>query len=84
MNDSQTAVLELIRRYDGACPRDFANHDIYRYSARIFELREMGYRIVSHRCRRHHHQKPIVEYRLLAAPKAGRVAEFDPITGGWK
>lgn len=68
MTDSQTAVLELIRYYDGACPRDFANHDIYRYSARIFELREMGYRIVSHRCQRHAHKNRIVQYVLLGTP----------------
>ena len=68
MNDSTRAVLELIRVYDGACPRDFANNDIYRYSARIHDLRKMGYRIVAHKCQRHAHRNRINQYVLLAEP----------------
>ena len=69
MNSSQTAVLELIRRYDGACMRHFANHNIGRFGARIHELRKMGYRIVQHKCRHHDfHKTHVVEYRLLATP----------------
>ena len=68
MNSSQTAVLELIRRYDGACMRHFANHNIGRFGARIHELRKMGYRIIKHQCRHHKHQHYVPEYRLLATP----------------
>ena len=39
MNDSTRAVLELMRVYDGACAKTFALNDIYRYSARIHDLR---------------------------------------------
>ena len=68
MNGSQTAVLELIRRYDGACGRHFANHNIGRFGARIFELKQMGYRFVKYPCRHHKHQHYVPEYQLLATP----------------
>ena len=72
MTGSQQAVLETMRRYGGACPRDFANHDIYRYSARILELREQGYRIITHKCQRHTHRHHMVQYVVLGEPKEGR------------
>ena len=69
LNSGQQKVLDLIRRFDGACKRHFNNEDISRYGARIFELRKMGYRIVQHKCRHHDfHKTHVVEYRLLATP----------------
>ena len=64
MNDSTRAVFELMFYYDGACPRTFGQHDIYRYSARIHELRQMGYEVKSRPCRSpiHAHTKRINEY----------------------
>jgi hypothetical protein len=62
MKPSTEAVLNLIRRYDGACPRHFANHDIYRYGARIKDLRDAGYRIGKRRCSKHHHRHVMWEY----------------------
>lgn len=67
--DCTRAVVELMLRYDGACPRHFANHDIYRYSARIHELRELGWKVGKRRCTHHHHQKVIWEYYIEEAPR---------------
>ena len=66
MNDSTRATLEIMRVYDGACPHTFADNNIYRYSARIFDLRQQGYRIGSRRCRSpiHSHTKRIMEYYI--------------------
>ncbi len=36
----------------------------YRYSARIFDLRTRGVRIVDAKCLRHEHRAPMVEYVL--------------------
>ena len=36
----------------------------YRYSARIFDLREDGFVIEDHPCTRHDHRAAMVEYRL--------------------
>ena len=64
MNDSTRAVLEIMRVYDGACQKTFASNDVYRYSARIFDLRQLGYRIGARRCRSpiHTHTRRIMEY----------------------
>lgn len=64
MNDSTRATLEIMRVYDGACPDTFALNHIHRYSARIFDLRKLGYRIGSRRCRSpiHSHTRRIMEY----------------------
>ena len=68
MNASTRAVLEVIRVHDGACARTFALNDIYRYSARIKELRDVGYRIVKTPCRKHHHRNVLWEYQILSEP----------------
>ena len=70
MNDSTRAVFELMRVYDGACPRTFTLNDIYRYSARIYDLRQLGYRIGSRRCRSpiHSHTRRIMEYYIEEGP----------------
>ena len=67
MNDSTRAVFDLMFYYDGACPKTFADHKIYRYSARIYDLRKMGYQIGSRRCRSpiHSHTKRINEYYVV-------------------
>ena len=65
MNNSTRATLEIIRTYDGACPRDFANNDIYRYGARIYDLRQAGYSIIKTPCKKHHHTRRIYQYRLI-------------------
>ena len=66
MNDSTKAVLELMRVYDGACAKTFALNDIYRYSARIHDLRNQGYRIGARPCTSplHTHTHRINEYYL--------------------
>jgi hypothetical protein len=69
MKPSTEAVLALMRRFNGACPRDFANHDIYRYGARIFELRRAGWTIGTLKCRRHRHRRRIVRYVIVQGPK---------------
>ena len=66
MNDSTKAVFELMLVYDGACPEVFTNNKIYRYSARIHDLRKQGYRVGSRRCTSpiHTHTRRINEYFL--------------------
>ena len=64
MNDSTRAVFELMRVYDGACPKVFAINDIWRYSARIHDLRNAGYKVGARPCTSpiHSHTKRINEY----------------------
>ena len=66
MNDSTRATLEIMRVYDGACPNTFTMNNIYRYSARIYDLRKIGYKIGSRRCRSpiHSHTRRIMEYYI--------------------
>lgn len=67
MKPCTRTVLELLRSYDGVCPRTFATFDIYRYGARIFELRhDHGYEIGTRRCsnQSHWHRRRIDEYYL--------------------
>ena len=68
MNDSTRAVLETMRFCDGACARTFAESDIYRFGARIYDLRQLGYRITKTPCRKHHHRNVIWEYQILSSP----------------
>lgn len=71
MKPSTEAVLDLIRRLDGACPQDFAEQiHTARYSARVMELRNLGYTIVRERCIRHPHRNFIELYRLVGVPDA--------------
>ncbi len=37
----------------------------YRYSARIYDLRQGGFKIEDKKCLRHSHRAPMVEYRLI-------------------
>ena len=71
MKQSTANVLHLIRRSEaGACGRDFMEHNIARYGARVLELRKAGYLIERSLCRKpgHNHQNRVEVYRLLAAP----------------
>ena len=72
LTPGQSAVLEIIRRYDGACRRDFANHDWYNPNARIYELKRLGYRFVMVPCKKHRHPRGMKKRVLLASPKEGR------------
>lgn len=63
----QQAVLKTIRDHNGACGRTFAEHDIYRYGARIHELRGLGYNIVKSKCTVHVHRTTQWMYRIVSA-----------------
>lgn len=67
MKDSAAAVLELMYLLDGACADEFAEHiHTARYSARIKELRDLGYIIAGEQCRRHGHLHRVLQYSVVA------------------
>lgn len=67
---TQQAVLRVIRNNNGACARDFSEHDLYRFGARIHELRGLGYNIIKSKCTVHVHRTTQWMYRL--APAVGK------------
>lgn len=67
----QEIVLRLVDAPGGACMTTFLHYQIPRYSARIHELREAGWRIDTVRCERHDHHKHYDAYVLN-----GRQAEY--------
>ena len=72
MTNMQRAVLEVIQMYGprgGACARAFAEHDIYRFSPRIHELRhDLGYTIIKNKCQAHRHRPYVPAYQILRYP----------------
>jgi len=70
MIPSAAAVLNLLRAHpnDGVCARTFAMHDIYRFGARIHELRQLGYLIEQAKCHAHLHVNHIPAYHLRGGP----------------
>jgi len=64
-------VLEMLRRNPWVCGVQFHEAGIYRYSARIHELRRQGCLIDSRRCDRPYHQHrdgQMDEWRLVWEP----------------
>ena len=70
MKPTTAAALRLIERPIGACPTSFLDAGVgIRYSARIYELRQMGYVIERRpRCDIHSHPRAVESYHLLARP----------------
>ena len=73
LTPGQRVVLQIIRMGTvdwGACSRTFADYDIYRFGARILELRRMGWTIDKEVCRdpAHGHRRVIWAYKL-GSPK---------------
>lgn len=85
MGDSQKDRILQALRLEPRCGTDFLRWGIARYSARIHELRGMGYEIVTRTCKLHRHDSPQVVFELVDADQ-GRLplAEWDPVTGGFR
>lgn len=59
LKPSAEAVLNVLRSHPGGvCARTFAEYDIYRFGARIHELRQLGWLVGSHDCTTHLHSLP--------------------------
>lgn len=76
----QRAVLNLLSYHEAFCRREFAQHDIYEVSARIGELRRLGWHIGSRPCKRHEHQSRngLIEYFLQPIDHKWYVAHPEP------
>lgn len=57
-------VLDALR-LEPMCGTDFLRMYVPRYSARILELRQAGYEIISRPCRFHDHENPQTVYELV-------------------
>lgn len=66
MKPSTELVLNVMRArpLDGACGATFVENGSLRYSARILELREMGFEITAEPCAAHLHPNPLNAYRV--------------------
>lgn len=66
MKDSTLVVLDILQSSESVCASKFLDRGIARYSARIFELRNLhDYVITMKVCRAHDHPHgPIYRYRL--------------------
>ena len=65
MSQSDT-VLWMLRR-GWVCGTEFLDLHIPRYSARIDELKALGYGFDRRRCTRHPHKSPQYEWRLVTS-----------------
>lgn len=66
MYPSAAAVLDVLRaRPGGACARTFADFDMFRFGARIHELRKLGFDIADiGQCTVHMHVHHVPAYQL--------------------
>lgn len=69
LTPTQAAVLRVIQRNNGACARDFSENDLYRFGARIHELRGLGYNIQKSKCTVHVHKATQWMYRIVQVGK---------------
>jgi hypothetical protein len=58
LKPSAEAVLNVLRHHPTVCARTFAEYDLYRFGARIHELRKLGWVITSAPCGVHLHRLP--------------------------
>lgn len=62
---TKAAVLNMLQHYQhGLCRQDFADNHVYEVSARVGELRALGWVITTRICVRHPHRSRILEYQL--------------------
>lgn len=59
-------VLTMLERQDWVCGSQFLSNYISRYSARIHDLRSLGWEIESKPCKdlTHHHQAPLFTFSI--------------------
>lgn len=67
MGDSQRDRILQALKLEPRCGTTFLHWGIARYSARIHELRGMGYEIVTKPCKLHRHESSQVVFELVDA-----------------